>query len=573
MRPRNPQPGIRAIALALLLVFLGTLLSAQSATAREKKAAFIDDDWDPIERSYEDDPGYEQWIEEALDIAGIDYHVFENQTLGNPPQLPALEELAAFPLVIWNCAAESELALSFEERELIRAYRELGGKMMILGQGILDSIARELEGNPRNPELLEFLNEQLGVSDFALGQYVEFLLPPDSDYPYLDFLDPAQLGYSALPDPDPTQADFLYPAQSVDALFRGQLVTGGTGFVSTNRYLPAPVHFQSLMPEAIPDASQRADYLQAISAWLGFEGHELIDFMHDTDHFGPIADCPPNHIGWAPEPNALVFEAWGDAGCEAVQGFSLGMAEQPCDWRVGFTHRLSLVNAGSDMLLMSLEDGPANAIRVTATAGQSGADYSLLLQVIFDGSLIHETEVAGLSVGKAYRTHAILRSDIEELELRVMDLHGNTIDGFVLTGLRPPISELRVATVASAGTVDGPTLGLIDDYFLAGCLFADGTATTTIPRPAPRLTAHPNPFNPSTRIRVDLPRADGIRLSIHDLNGRELRVLDRGWREAGRLEFDWNGRDAAGRRLGSGVYLLRLSGSEAEVGTKLLLLK
>lgn len=85
---------------------------------------------------------------------------------------------------------------------------------------------------------------------------------------------------------------------------------------------------------------------------------------------------------------------------------------------------------------------------------------------------------------------------------------------------------------------------------------------------------HPNPFNPSTTLRFSAP-GDGapLRLSIHDLQGRLLRVLAEGQFAAGEHEIRWDGRDARGEALPSGVYFSRLSqGQRLEQG-KLLLLK
>jgi hypothetical protein len=69
---------------------------------------------------------------------------------------------------------------------------------------------------------------------------------------------------------------------------------------------------------------------------------------------------------------------------------------------------------------------------------------------------------------------------------------------------------------------------------------------------------HPNPFNPMTTIRFDLPAAGNARLAIYDLAGRLVRVLVEGERPAGSHEAVWDGRDASGRAVPSGSYLARL---------------
>ncbi len=70
--------------------------------------------------------------------------------------------------------------------------------------------------------------------------------------------------------------------------------------------------------------------------------------------------------------------------------------------------------------------------------------------------------------------------------------------------------------------------------------------------------ARPNPFNPMTTIAFALPEAGPARLAVYDVGGRLVTVLADGPHDAGEHKAVWNGRDAAGRRLGSGVYFVRL---------------
>lgn len=73
---------------------------------------------------------------------------------------------------------------------------------------------------------------------------------------------------------------------------------------------------------------------------------------------------------------------------------------------------------------------------------------------------------------------------------------------------------------------------------------------------------YPNPFNPTTRLVFSLAPDAGdqsARLEILDLQGRVVRVLTTEILTGGReYEAVWNGRDAAGMPVSSGVYLARL---------------
>ena len=70
---------------------------------------------------------------------------------------------------------------------------------------------------------------------------------------------------------------------------------------------------------------------------------------------------------------------------------------------------------------------------------------------------------------------------------------------------------------------------------------------------------YPNPFNPETRIRYDLPSAAIVTIAIFDINGKEVRrLLDSENAPAGSFSVVWDGRNALGRPSASGIYFYRL---------------
>ena len=87
------------------------------------------------------------------------------------------------------------------------------------------------------------------------------------------------------------------------------------------------------------------------------------------------------------------------------------------------------------------------------------------------------------------------------------------------------------------------------------------------------LSASPNPFNPKTTLRFELPVAGPAELSIYDLSGRRVATLLGEHREAGEHIVEWNGRDDAGSRLASGVYLARATVPGYSAVEKVVMLK
>jgi DNA-binding beta-propeller fold protein YncE len=85
------------------------------------------------------------------------------------------------------------------------------------------------------------------------------------------------------------------------------------------------------------------------------------------------------------------------------------------------------------------------------------------------------------------------------------------------------------------------------------------------PAAAGLIAAEPNPFQAETSIRFAVP-AGGERfaLSVYDVTGRLVRVVDAGTAPAGVQVRSWDGRDGGGGSVGAGVYLMRLTvGREA----------
>ena len=84
---------------------------------------------------------------------------------------------------------------------------------------------------------------------------------------------------------------------------------------------------------------------------------------------------------------------------------------------------------------------------------------------------------------------------------------------------------------------------------------------------------YPNPFNPETNIRYALPKAGPVRLAVYNIQGQEVITLVNGVQSPGTYEVLWNGRNAVGQQVASGVYLYRLTTSESRVSKRMTLLK
>jgi hypothetical protein len=100
-----------------------------------------------------------------------------------------------------------------------------------------------------------------------------------------------------------------------------------------------------------------------------------------------------------------------------------------------------------------------------------------------------------------------------------------------------------------------------------------GTDTPATPKAFVLHQNVPNPFNPMTTIRFDLPVAAAVRLAVYNVNGQMIRILANGPMPAGNRESVWNGRDARGRAVASGIYFYRLDAGRFTQTRKMILLR
>ncbi len=84
------------------------------------------------------------------------------------------------------------------------------------------------------------------------------------------------------------------------------------------------------------------------------------------------------------------------------------------------------------------------------------------------------------------------------------------------------------------------------------------SASTQLPHTVVLHNCYPNPFNPSTEIRYELPRSGRVILSMHNLLGEEIRIVDEGERTTGSHTTRWDGKDQRGVTVASGVYFCKL---------------
>jgi hypothetical protein len=141
-----------------------------------------------------------------------------------------------------------------------------------------------------------------------------------------------------------------------------------------------------------------------------------------------------------------------------------------------------------------------------------------------------------------------------------------------LMGAFPAASEFLDSVPPS----DGPlqyALGLVLDGQEMKRLSWAKPGGSPLPTRTRLFEAQPNPFNPSTTIHFELEHAAHATLQVFNLSGRLVVTHLDGECRAGMNQATWHGRDAAHRKVSSGVYLYTLRVGRQLETKRMVLLK
>jgi len=83
----------------------------------------------------------------------------------------------------------------------------------------------------------------------------------------------------------------------------------------------------------------------------------------------------------------------------------------------------------------------------------------------------------------------------------------------------------------------------------------------------------PNPFNPTTQLRYDLPERAFVQLIIYDLLGRQVTTLINRVEEPGHRSVIWNGTDPQGKTVSAGVYFYQIHAGDYTQTRKMVVIK
>ena len=111
------------------------------------------------------------------------------------------------------------------------------------------------------------------------------------------------------------------------------------------------------------------------------------------------------------------------------------------------------------------------------------------------------------------------------------------------------------------------------DNCIEACFLASNDEINQLPHAFNLYNNYPNPFNPVTTLRYDLPEDALVNITIYDIMGRIVRTLINSQQNAGFKSIQWNATNDAGSPLSAGLYLYKIQADNLVQTSKMVLLK
>ena len=159
------------------------------------------------------------------------------------------------------------------------------------------------------------------------------------------------------------------------------------------------------------------------------------------------------------------------------------------------------------------------------------------------------------------------------LKILAADLQGGSIEAMDKTYLTLPVEFIGNERDIANVSLDGIYLAGADGSLIETVARTNASEVKVIPGEFALHQNFPNPFNPSTEIRFDLPEAGKVNLAIYNLMGQKIRTLSSGEMTPGYHSIVWDGTNDLGSQVATGMYFYAIQTSEFQATKKMLFMK
>ncbi|HWA05352.1 MAG TPA: T9SS type A sorting domain-containing protein, partial [Ignavibacteria bacterium] len=218
--------------------------------------------------------------------------------------------------------------------------------------------------------------------------------------------------------------------------------------------------------------------------------------------------------------------------------------------------KITFINSTTGFIATATYPAYTPLILKTTNSGDNWTSYNINNQIdLMDIQFINDN--TGFVVGGAYPYYYYtLLLKTTNSGLNWFNLSPGTVNGLMSMQF---FSDSIGYVVGAGGTILYTTNG--------GITFVNHSSSN-IPKGYFLSQNYPNPFNPLTNIKFDIPKRSYVKISIHDILGKEISVLVNEELNAGTFEVNW---DAS--NFPSGVYFYKIETEEFSESKKMVLVK
>ena len=191
---------------------------------------------------------------------------------------------------------------------------------------------------------------------------------------------------------------------------------------------------------------------------------------------------------------------------------------------------------------------------------------------------IQDLVLVAANLGKTGQNIADVNAD-DVVDIRdLVKVAGGLGNAAAAPALHPQALAMFTAADVQTWLSQAQYLNLTDITSQRGVRFLEQLLAALIPKETALLPNYPNPFNPETWIPYQLAKSADVTLTIYTVNGQVVRRLALGHQLAGTYQSrsraaHWDGRNAVGEPVASGVYFYTLTADDFTATRKLLVFK
>ncbi len=241
-------------------------------------------------------------------------------------------------------------------------------------------------------------------------------------------------------------------------------------------------------------------------------------------------------------------EAWITSGYQEGLGYDEGVSAASALGTPGYPQASLIGDVNGD--------GTVNILDLVSVASRFGETAAPEADVNGDGTVNTEDLVA---VANSLGSVAAAPS--------AQTLHASHVQQWV-TLAKQTVAESAIETSVAAQPYS----------YERGIQVLEQLLATLVPKSTALLANYPNPFNPETWIPYRLAKGSDVQLRIYDTQGRLVRHLEIGHQVAGVYQTRsraayWDGRNALGEAVASGLYFYTLTAGDFSATRRMLILK